>query len=78
MEWDYEKIEAAVCTLTEALGEICDVEVLITRETYVVESPESDVEVECPCCGERAKMIHHRFVPNSQKVIIAITPKLGG
>ena len=75
MEWDYEKIEAAVCTLTEALGEICDVEVLITRETYVVESPESDVEVECPCCGESAKMIHHRFVPNSQKAIITITPK---
>ena len=61
MEWDYEKIEAAVCTLTEALGTICTVNAQYTTDTREID----------PVGGFR----NYELVPDSQKWIITITPK---
>ena len=61
MGWDYEKIEAAVSTLAEALGTICNVEIGSTAETEEVE----------PLDGFR----HYKIVYGSRKIIITITPK---
>ena len=61
MGWDYEKIEAAVSTLTEALGTICDVEIESTAETEEVD----------PVDGFR----YYKIVHGSRKIIITITPK---
>ena len=62
MEWDYEKIEAAVCTLTEALGTICDVSVEF--------KPESEET------GELLYGLPVRvLIPGTEKTIITITPK---
>jgi len=71
MEWDNEKIEAAVCTLTEALGKICDVEIEHIEETQRVGHDGYPVE-------ERDINYVTSFgetVEGSQKVIITITPK---
>jgi len=61
MEWDQKKIDAAVSTLTGALGTTCDVQVNTTKETAEV----------APHGGFR----QYEIVPNTEKCIITITAK---
>jgi len=71
MEWDYEKVEAAVCTLTEALGTICDVEIERIEDTQRVGHDGYPVE---ECFLDQVSSFGET-VEGSQKVIITITPK---
>ena len=66
MEWDQAKIDAAVSTLTEALGTICDVAVLFSHETEELD-PFYDDDGQ----GWRT----YDLKKGGQKTIITITPR---
>ena len=73
MEWDQAKIDAAVSTLTEALGTICDVEVEFIEETQRVGHdgypvPEGDLPYVTS---------FDETIEGTQKTIITITPREG-
>ena len=62
MEWDQAKIDAAVSTLTEALGTICDVAV----ECTVKDKATGEILYGMPV---------HEIVEGSQQTTITITPR---